>query len=106
MFFSLRAPALAAGCLFSFAYSPAQSAPDAFAEACAARGKASAAHCACESKLARTTLDAREQAAMIRAMKDDAEGFRAAVAALGEAKLQGFVAKMRKLEARTKAECP
>lgn len=104
MFAILRAAAVAGGFALLFS-APSAQAADAFADACAARGKASAAHCACESKLARSALNAKEQAAMIRAMKGDADGFRAAVAAMGADASQAFVGKMRKLQARTEAEC-
>src|SRR4051794_33439328 len=97
------AAAAAAGFAFLCFGGPALAATDAFAEACTARGKANAAHCACESKLARSALSAREQAAMIRAMKGDTEGFRAAVTEMGAGAAQGFVAKMQKLQARTEA---
>jgi hypothetical protein len=101
----LRAAAIAAGFALPSSFAPAVAAPDAFAEACVSRGKSSAAHCACESKLARGALDAREQAAMIRAMRGDSDGFRASVAAMGQAPAQAFVGKMQKLQTRTEAEC-
>lgn len=101
----LRAAALAGGIAVLFAVIPATAATDAFTAACTARGKASAAHCACESKLARGSLNAGEQAAMIRAMKGDTDGFRAAVAAMGSEGAQGFIAKMKKLQARTESDC-
>jgi hypothetical protein len=55
--------------------------------------------------LARGSLNAREQAVMIRAMKGDSEGSRAALAAMGQEAMQAFGAKMKKLQARTEAEC-
>ena len=105
MLLNLRAAAVAVGVALLFSVIPAAAATDAFAAACTARGKASAAHCACESKLARGSLNAGEQAAMIRAMKGDTDGFRAAVAAMWSEGAQGFVAKMKKLQARTESDC-
>jgi len=102
--FYVSAAATAAGFALLLSAAPAMAA-DAFAEACVARGKSSAAHCACESKLARASLNAKELSAMIRAMKGDSEGFRKAVAAMGTAPTQAFVAKMKKLQSRTDAEC-
>lgn len=102
--FSVSAAATAAGFALLLSAAPAMAA-DAFADACVSRGKSSAAHCACESKLARASLSAREQSAMIRAMKGDADGFRAAVAAMGPEPTQAFVAKMKKLQARAETEC-
>ena len=101
----LRAAALAAAFVIPGALAPTLAADDAFTAACVARGKASAAHCACESTLARGALTAGDQAAMIRAMRGDAEGFRAAVAAMGAAPAQAFVAKVRTLQARTETAC-
>jgi hypothetical protein len=102
--FYVSAAAAAAGFALFLSASPA-SAADAFADACVSRGKSSAAHCACESKLARASLNAKEQSAMIRAMKGDSDGFRAAVAAMGAKPTEVFVAKMKKLQTRAEAEC-
>jgi hypothetical protein len=101
---NVSAAATAAGFALFLTAAPAMAA-DAFADACVSRGKSSAAHCACESKLARASLNPKEQSAMIRAIKGDSEGFRAAVAAMGAAPTQAFVAKMKKLQTRTEAEC-
>ncbi|MDB5641909.1 MAG: hypothetical protein JWN07_1226 [Hyphomicrobiales bacterium] len=105
MMMLLRAAALAAAFVIPLSSVATLAAGDAFAEACVARGKASVSHCACESKLARASLKAGEQAAMIRAMKGDTEGFRTAIAAMGTAPAQAFVGKMKKLQARSDAEC-
>ena len=104
MFVNLRAAAMAAALVMLSSAAPALAA-DAFADACTARGKATASRCACQSKLARGSLNAQEQVAMIRAMSGDTDGFRAAIAAMGPAPAQGFVAKMKTLQSRTEAEC-
>jgi hypothetical protein len=102
--FNVSAAAAAAGFVLFLSAAPVTAA-DAFADACVARGKSSAAHCACESKLARASLNAKERSAMIRAIKGDSEGFRTAVAAMGTEPTKAFVAKMKKLQTRTDAEC-
>jgi hypothetical protein len=104
MFLNLRAAAMAAAIALLSTAAPAVAADD-FADACSARGKSNVSRCACQSKLARGALNVQEQAAMIRAMKGDTDGFRAAIAAMGPAPAQGFVAKMKTLQSRTEAEC-
>jgi hypothetical protein len=98
-----KASAFVAGVLL---LSSAQAfAADAFTQACTARGTASESHCACEARLARASLNQREQAAMIRAMKGDTDGFRAAVSAMGEAGSKDFIAKIRTLKTQTDRTC-
>ncbi len=98
-----RAAALAAG-VFLWSSAPVL-ASDAFTQACTARGTASASHCACEAKLARASLNQREQSAIIRAMKGDTDGFRTAVSAMGEAGSKEFIAKIRDLKTQTDRVC-
>jgi hypothetical protein len=107
MTMSLHAAVLAAAFAIPAALAPTLSlaAGDTFAEACVARGTSSAVHCACESKLARGSLKSAEQAAMIRAMTGDMDGFRAAISAMGAEAAQAFVGRMKMLQARTDSEC-
>jgi|LauGreDrversion4_2_1035121.scaffolds.fasta_scaffold79101_2 hypothetical protein len=98
-----KAAALAA-CMLLWSSAHAFAA-DAFTQACTARGTASASHCACEAKLARASLNQREQSAMIRAMKGDTDGFRTAVSAMGEAGSKEFIAKIRTLKTQTDQMC-
>ncbi len=84
--------------------SSALAAPDAFADACVARG-AKASACACQAKLARTGLNGSERNAAVSAMRGDQAGARQQVAAMGEAKAKVFANKMQRLGQRAKAEC-
>lgn len=110
MSMTMRAVALAAAIAAGFA-SPVSgaerkpAAPDDFAKACVARGKSSPQRCACESKLARATLDAAERSAMIRGISGDQAGFQTALARMDDVKRRGFTGKMQQLQARSAREC-
>lgn len=98
----------AAGALFAIGFllsGAASAAPDSFAAACEARG-ASAASCACQSKLAKASLDKAETRAAVAGMKRDNDGFQKAVAAMGAAKAERFRTKLAALGQQARQACP
>lgn len=78
---------------------------DPFASACMAGGKRSASNCACQSKLARANLNAREQRAALAAMRGDRDGLGRELKAMGQNGAKAFDAKMGRLSARSKQTC-
>jgi len=78
---------------------------DPFAAACMAGGKRSAANCACQSKIARANLNAREQRAALAAMRGDKTGFGREIKAMGPNGAKAFDAKKGKLGQLSRSRC-
>lgn len=76
-----------------------------FVQACQAGGKRSVAACTCQAKLARKSLNAREQRAALAAMRGDDQGMAREVKAMGKKGVQTFDAKMGRLSAQSRKAC-
>ena len=83
----------------------AQAAPDAFADACMAHGRASRQVCDCQARLAKASFNTQERQMVIVAMQGGNDAFRASLAKLTEPRRKTFVDKMQKLKGQTEAQC-
>ena len=99
--------AIASTACLLLALTAARAAPsDEFAAACGLSGKTSPQSCQCQAKLARTTLNAAELRTAIVGMRDGQAALHSALAAMGEAKAQVFIGKMKSLAGRVATACP
>jgi hypothetical protein len=76
-----------------------------FTAACMTKKNATALKCACQSKLARASLDTREQQVALSGLRGDKAGFEKQVKAMKPESARILFAKMDKLGVQSRSEC-